>query len=127
VGGSKEIPQIRDYVFIDGGIGDNIRPALYGAKYEAIVANKAEEMPCRRVSLAGRFCEMGDVLIYDVDLPSIEPGDVIAIPGCGAYCLPMSSNYNAFPRPPIIVVKEGKAKLLRRREDYQDLMALDLL
>lgn len=127
VGGRKEIPQVRHYIFIDGGIGDNIRPPLYGAEYEALIANRADQTPSQRVSLGGKFCEMGDILIYDIDLPPVHPGDIIAVPGCGAYCLPLSSNYNVSPRPAVLIVKDGEAKLIRRRESLEDLMALDIV
>jgi diaminopimelate decarboxylase len=125
VGAIKEIPGIKKYVCVDGGISDNIRPALYGAKYEALVANKALEAERDVVTIAGKLCQSGDILIRDTSLTSVSPGDIIAIPVCGAYSIPMSSNYNAMPRPAITVVKEGRARLIRRRETYQDLMNLD--
>ena len=125
VGAIKEIPGIKKYVCVDGGISDNIRPALYGAKYEALVANKASEAENDMVTIAGKLCESGDILVKDINLASVHPGDIIAIPVCGAYSIPMSSNYNAMPRPAIIMVKEGKARLIRRRETYQDLINLD--
>jgi diaminopimelate decarboxylase len=127
VGSIKEIPRVRIYVAVDGGIGDNIRPALYEAKYEAIVANKANRKVTTKVTIAGRYCESGDILVKDVVLPPVSPGDIIAIPVSGAYSMPMSSNYNAVPRPAIIMVKDGKARLVRRRESYQDLMSLDII
>jgi diaminopimelate decarboxylase len=125
-GSRKDIPGVRTYVSLDGGMGDNIRPALYGARYEALVANRAGEQPAERVTLAGRFCESGDVLIKDIFLPRVFPGDIVAIPAMGAYSIPMASNYNAAPRPAIVLVKKGRAELWRRRESYQDLMALDV-
>lgn len=127
VGAIKEIPGIKKYVCIDGGISDNIRPALYGARYEALIANKAQQEEREIVTIAGKLCQSGDVLIRDTGLASASPGDVVAIPVCGAYCIPMSSNYNAMPRPAIVLVKEGRARLIRRRETYQDLMNLDLI
>ncbi|TEU16034.1 MAG: diaminopimelate decarboxylase [Dehalococcoidia bacterium] len=127
VGAIKEIPGIKKYVCVDGGISDNIRPALYGAKYEALVANKASEAEREMVTIAGKLCESGDILVKDINLASVHPGDIIAIPVCGAYSIPMSSNYNAMPRPAIVMVKEGRARLIRRRETYQDLMNLDLI
>ncbi len=126
VGSTKDIPGIRRYVSVDGGMGDNIRPAIYGSRYEAIVVNKAGDRPEGKVTIAGKFCESGDVLIHDIELPGIEPGDLIAIPTSGAYCLSMASNYNSNPRPPIALVKDGQSKLIRRRETYQDLMLCDL-
>jgi diaminopimelate decarboxylase len=127
VGAIKEIPGIKKYVCVDGGISDNIRPALYGAKYEALVANKALKAGKEVVTIAGKLCQSGDILVKDINLASVEPGDIIAIPVCGAYCIPMSSNYNAMPKPAIVMVKESRARLIRRRETYQDLMSLDLI
>jgi diaminopimelate decarboxylase len=127
VGAIKEIPGIKKYVCVDGGINDNIRPALYGAKYEALVANKASEAEREVVTIAGKLCQSGDILVRDINLASVHPSDIIAIPVCGAYSIPMSSNYNAMPKPAIVMVKEGRARLIRRRETYQDLMSLDLI
>ena len=127
VGAIKEIPGIKKYVCVDGGISDNIRPALYGAEYEALVANKALESEGNMVTIAGKLCESGDILVREVNLAAARPGDVIAIPVCGAYSIPMASNYNALPRPAIVMVKEGRARLIRRRETYQDLMSLDVI
>jgi diaminopimelate decarboxylase len=127
VGAIKEIPGIKKYVYVDGGMSDNIRPALYGAKYEALVANKALVEERETVTISGKLCESGDILIRDVNLASAHLGDIIAIPVCGAYSIPMSSNYNAMPRPAIVMAKEGLERLIRRRETYQDLMSLDLI
>jgi diaminopimelate decarboxylase len=127
VGAIKEIPGIKKYVCVDGGISDNIRPALYGAKYEALVANKASEGETDLVTVAGKLCQSGDILVRDINLASAHPGDIIAIPVCGAYSIPMSSNYNAMLRPAIVMVKEGQARLIRRREIYEDLMNRDLI
>jgi diaminopimelate decarboxylase len=125
VGAIKEIPGVRKYVCVDGGIGDNIRPALYEAKYEALVANKTDEEQTNKVTIAGRYCESGDILVRDVTVAPVSAGDIIAIPVCGAYSIPMGSNYNMVPRPAIIMVRDGKARLIRKRESYQDLMILD--
>jgi diaminopimelate decarboxylase len=127
VGAIKEIPGIKKYVCVDGGISDNIRPALYGAKYEALVANKALKAERDVVTIAGKLCESGDILMRDINLASVQPGDIIAIPVCGAYSIPMSSNYNALPRPAIVMLKESRARLIRRRETYEDMMSLDLM
>jgi diaminopimelate decarboxylase len=127
VGAIKEIPGIKKYVCVDGGMSDNIRPALYGAKYEALVANKASQAEKDMVTIVGKLCESGDILVKNINLASAHPGDIIAIPVCGAYSIPMASNYNALPRPAIVMVKEGRARLIRRRETYQDLMNLDLI
>jgi diaminopimelate decarboxylase len=125
IGASKDIPGLRRYVFVDGGMGDNIRPALYDSKYEAVVANKMGQPETDVVTIAGKFCESGDILVKDVRLPKPEAGDVLAMPTSGAYSIPMSSNYNASLRPAIAMVKEGKARLIRRRETYDDLTAHD--
>lgn len=127
VGAIKEIPGARKYVCVDGGISDNIRPALYGAKYEALIASKALETEEELVTIAGKLCESGDILVRDTNLASVSPGDIIAIPVCGAYSIPMWSNYNALPRPAIVMVDQGEAHLIRRRESYQDLMSLDTM
>ncbi len=127
VGSIKEIPGRRKYICVDGGIGDNIRPALYDAKYEAIVANKASESNSKVVTIAGRYCESGDILAREISLPTVLPGDIIAMPTGGAYAIPMASNYNLVPRPAIVMVKDGKARLIRKRESYQDLLRLDLI
>ena len=126
-GAIKDIPGVRRYVSVDGGMGDNIRPALYGSGYEALVANRVMEEEAGKVTIAGRFCESGDIIIRDIGLPPVSPGDVIAVPGCGAYCLPMASNYNASLRPAVVLVGEGRARLIRRRETLEDLTRCDLI
>jgi len=127
VGVVKDIPGVRCYVSVDGGMADNIRPALYEAKYGAEVANKMLGKKVGEVTIAGKFCESGDILVKDIALPPVSAGDMIAIPDCGAYCLPMSSNYNASLRLAIVLVKEGKARLVRRRETLADLTRCDLV
>jgi diaminopimelate decarboxylase len=127
VGAIKEIPGVRKYISVDGGIGDNIRPALYGARYEAIAANKMDAGAKEVVTIAGRYCQSGDILIRDISMPELEPGDIIAVPCSGAYSIPMASNYNAVLKPAVVLVKEGKARLIRRRETYDDLMSRDIL
>ena len=127
VGASKDIPGVRKYVAVDGGMGDNIRPALYEAQYEAVVANKMGAEDLERVSIAGKFCESGDVLLHDVVLPRLDAGDLLAVPAAGAYAPSMASNYNMAPRPAIVMVNGGQARLIRRRETYEDLMSNDLL
>jgi diaminopimelate decarboxylase len=126
VGSSKDIPDVRRYVSVDGGMADNIRPALYESKYEAIIANKPLESRSERVTIAGKYCESGDALIRDIDLPPLEPGDVLVTPASGAYALSMASNYNASLRPAVVLVANGEAKLMRRRETYEDLMRADV-
>jgi diaminopimelate decarboxylase len=127
VGSTKDIPGVRRYVSVDGGMADNIRPAIYGSKYEAAVANKALEKNEEVVSIAGKFCESGDILINDIKLPPLTSGDLIAVPDCGAYCLAMASNYNAALKPPIVLINDGKARLIRRRETFEDLCRTDLV
>lgn len=126
VGAVKEIRGIRTYVSVDGGIGDNIRPALYGARYTARVANKMNDTPTTRVAIAGRYCEQGDILIEDVALPRVAVGDLIAIPVAGAYQIPMASNYNLIPRPAVVAVRDGNARLIRRRETIEDMLRCEL-
>jgi diaminopimelate decarboxylase len=126
VGARKEIPGVRTYVAVDGGMADNIRPALYSARYTAMVANKADRPAEDVVTIAGRFCESGDVLIRDIPLPHLAPGDLLAIPAVGAYCLAMASNYNLVPRPAVLLVGDGKVHLMQRRETYSDLVVRDL-
>ncbi len=125
-GAIKEIPGVRKYVAVDGGMADNIRPALYGSKYEALIANKVNKSDFERVSIVGKFCESGDILVKDEDIPKVVPGDIIAIPVSGAYCLSMASNYNASLKPAIVMVRDGKTRLIRRRESYDDLMRCDV-
>ena len=127
VGATKDIPDVRKYVSVDGGMGDNIRPALYDARYEVIVANKVNMTEEERVSIAGKFCESGDILLPDSYLPKLDPGDILAVPASGAYAPSMASNYNMAPRPAIVIVKDGDARVIRRRESYEDLMRNDVI
>ena len=126
VGAIKDIPTVRKYVSVDGGMGDNIRPALYDASYEAVVSNRMSDPPQETITLAGKCCESGDILIRDISLPVLETGDIVAMPSSGAYTSSMASNYNAIPRPAIVMVKDGDARLIRRRETYEDLMLCDV-
>jgi diaminopimelate decarboxylase len=126
VGAIKDIPGVRKYVSVDGGMGDNIRPALYQASYEVVAAGKADQEPVEMVTIAGKYCESGDILASDIVLPQLEAGDILAIPASGAYCPSMASTYNLNPRPPMVLVKDGQSRLIRRRESYQDLMNLDV-
>ncbi|MGA2158807.1 MAG: diaminopimelate decarboxylase [Dehalococcoidia bacterium] len=127
IGSIKEIPGVRTYVCVDGGMGDNIRPALYESKYEALLANKVTADLSDKVTIAGRYCESGDILIKDISMPETASGDIVAIPVCGAYCIPMSSNYNMVPHPAIAMVKDGKARIIRKRQKYSDLMKYDVM
>jgi diaminopimelate decarboxylase len=126
VGARKEVPGVRTYVAVDGGMADNIRPAIYGSKYEALAAGRALAAPEETVTVVGKYCESGDVLIRDVALPRLEAGEILAVPAAGAYCLAMASNYNAALKPPIVFVAGGQARLVRRRETYGDLLACEV-
>jgi diaminopimelate decarboxylase len=127
VGGRKVIPGVRTYVSIDGGLADNPRPALYQAKYTALLANRAGEVETETVAVAGPFCESGDVLIQAVDLPVAAPGDVLAVPVAGAYQLSMGSNYNAALRPAVIFIAGEDVRLVQRRETFEDLVSRDVV
>lgn len=123
IGTIKEIPGIRTYVSVDGGMSDNIRPMLYGAVYEGLLANKATAQADTKVTVAGKHCESGDILIREAVLARPEPGDVLVMPGTGAYCYAMASNYNGSPRPAVLLVKDGAARVIIEREQYADLVA----
>ena len=117
----------RNYISVDGGMSDNIRPGLYGAIYEAHIANRTSNAAPTASRIVGKHCETGDILIRDIDLPSdIAPGDLLAIPATGAYNRSMASNYNHVPRPPVIAVQNGVAKVIVRRESFEDLLHLDI-
>lgn len=126
VGSIKDIPGVRRYVAVDGGMGDNIRPKLYGARYEAFLASAPERAPEGKVTIAGKYCESTDILITDMEMPALKSGDVIALPAAGAYCLAMASNYNGMPRPEVLMVRDGKATVMRRRETLEDLVAAEV-
>jgi diaminopimelate decarboxylase len=126
VGSIKDIPGVRRYVAVDGGMGDNIRPKLYGARYEAFLASAPERAPDGKVTIAGKYCESTDILITDIDMPELHAGDVIAMPAAGAYNLAMASNYNGMPRPEVLMVADGKASVMRRRETLDDLIAAEV-
>jgi diaminopimelate decarboxylase len=128
IGTIKEIPGVRTYLSVDGGMGDNIRPALYQARYEALVANKAPEPATRKVTVVGKYCESGDRLIEDVALAgSVAPGDLLAVFTTGAYNYAMASHYNRFPKPAVVFVADGRADLVVRRESFEEMSAYDLL
>ena len=126
VGAIKEIPGVRTYVAVDGGMGDNIRPKLYGAVYEAFKVDAPDADATDRVTIAGRYCESTDILIKDAQMPPLATGDVIAMPAAGAYQLAMASNYNYNLRPAVVMVRGGEARLIRRRETYEDLLATEV-
>jgi diaminopimelate decarboxylase len=126
VGAIKEIPKIRKYAVVDGGMSDNIRPMLYGAKYELVAADNMKAKKAEKYTVAGRFCESGDVLAKDVELPALKRGGLLAVLCTGAYNYSMSSNYNRVPRPAMITVKDRKAKLILKRETNEDLVRNDI-
>src|SRR5439155_10215383 len=125
VGGVKRASAATTYVTIDGGMSDNPRPAMYNARYAALVAARADAEPSGAYAVAGKHCESGDVLIERVELPEPRRGDILAVPVTGAYTLSMSSTYNAVPRPAAVLVAGGDARLIRRRETVDDLLALE--
>jgi diaminopimelate decarboxylase len=127
VGAIKHIPGVRTFVSVDGGMGDNIRPALYGSTYVAVTADRATADADITVTIAGKYCESGDVLVRDAQIAAVTTGSIIAIPASGAYAPSMASTYNANGRPAIVIVADGKATLIRRRETYADLMAQDVI
>jgi len=131
VGTSKDVTledgSIRRYISVDGGMSDNIRPALYGATYSAYLANRTSTANIIKTRVVGKHCESGDVLISNIDLPDdIKSGDLLATPATGAYGRSMASNYNHIPRPAVVSVQKGSAKLILRRENEQDLLNLDV-
>ncbi|MFA5927878.1 MAG: diaminopimelate decarboxylase [Candidatus Margulisiibacteriota bacterium] len=126
VGTIKDIPEVRKYVCVDGGMADNPRPITYGAAYDAVIANKILEPKNDVVTIAGKFCESGDILIKNFHLQKAEEGDILAVFSTGAYNYSMSSNYNRFVKPAMILVNKGKAKVILKRENYEDLVRNDL-
>ena len=127
IGSTKTVPEIRTYVAIDGGMSDNPRPITYQSLYRAVVANRMSAPATKTVTIAGKHCESGDILIKEASLPQTEPGDILVVMGTGAYNYSMASNYNRLPRPAAVVVANQEAKLLLRRETYQDLIRQDCL
>ncbi len=126
VGSVKRSGAETTYVAVDGGMSDNPRPALYGAQYTALLANRADETPSAPYTVVGKHCESGDMLIERVELPEPHRGDILVVPTTGAYTLAMSSTYNAVPRPAVVLVRDGEARVIRRRETIDDLLALEL-
>jgi diaminopimelate decarboxylase len=126
VGSVKEIRGVTTYAGVDGGYSDNPRPALYEAVYDAVVANKYGEAPVKNVTIAGKCCESGDVVIRDIMLPDIERGDIVAVLCTGAYCHSMANNYNKNPIPATVMIKDGAARLSVRRQTYADIYACDV-
>ncbi|HEY8656539.1 MAG TPA: diaminopimelate decarboxylase [Candidatus Limnocylindria bacterium] len=123
--GIKRVAGVRTFVSVDGGMGDNIRPALYGAAYTAVLAGRAATPASERVAVAGKYCESGDLLIRDVALPTPVSGEVLAVPGAGAYAVAMASNYNHHVRPAVVLLDRGRARLIRRRETHKDIWRLE--
>lgn len=127
IGTFKDIPGVRKYVAVDGGMTDNPRPALYQSRYEAMLANRAEETTEEVVSIAGKACESGDMLIWDLSLPKANPGDLLAVSCTGAYNYAMASNYNRIRRPAVVFVKDGQADLVVQRESHDDIVGNDVI
>lgn len=127
VGTVKDVDGIRTYVSVDGGMSDNIRTALYGADYICALVSRRSDSPSMRARVVGKHCETGDIVVKDTQLPiDIAPGDLLAVPATGAYCRSMASNYNHVPRPPVIAIRDGIARVIVRRETEVDLLALDM-
>ena len=126
VGTVKDIPGVRTYVAVDGGMSDNLRPMLYDARYEALIADRAAEQPDTVATIAGMHCESGDVLIRDTLIAAPRIGDVLVTPATGAYGHAMANTYNGVPRPPVIFCRDGESRVVVRRETWDDLLARDL-
>ena len=126
VGTVKEIPGVRTYVAVDGGMSDNLRPMLYDARYDALIASRASDAPDTRVTVAGMHCESSDIIVRDVEMAAPRVGDVLATPATGAYGHAMANNYNGMPRPPVVFAKDGQARIVVRRETLDDLVARDV-
>lgn len=127
IGGRKEIPGGRIYISVDGGMSDNPRPITYQAQYQAMVANRATAPLAETVTVAGKHCESGDILLKDIALPATQPGDILVVLATGAYNYSMASNYNRIPRPAAIFVRDGEASLVIKRETWDDLLRQDCL
>jgi diaminopimelate decarboxylase len=127
LGSRKVIPEMRTYLAIDGGMSDNPRPITYQSVYRAVVANRMSAALTQTVTIAGKHCESGDILIKEAIVPQTEPGDIFVVMGTGAYNYSMASNYNRLPRPAAVLVNEGEAQLILERETYDDLIRQDRL
>lgn len=127
VGSQKEVPGIRTYITVDGGMSDNPRPITYQSSYRALLANRLSAPVAETVTVAGKHCESGDVIIRDAALPTVKSGDILVVMGTGAYNASMASNYNRIPRPAAVLVRDGSAELILERETYQDLVRYDRL
>ncbi|SFL84042.1 diaminopimelate decarboxylase [Gracilibacillus orientalis] len=126
IGSVKEIPNVRKYVSVDGGMTDNLRPALYNAKYDAVIANNVNGKEKEEISLAGKCCESGDMLIWDIELPKVNQDDIVAVFSTGAYGYSMSNHYNRFPKAAVVFVEDGQDKLVIKRESFKDMIQNDL-
>lgn len=127
VGNVKRIPNIRNYVCVDGGMCDNPRYIMYNAEYDAVLPERPMAEKCEKVTIAGKCCESGDVIIKDIMLPKTEAGDLLAVLATGAYNYSMASNYNRIPRPPVVMVRDGNSKVVIKRETYEDLIKNDIV
>lgn len=127
VGTIKKLPGIRTYISVDGGMMDNLRPALYDASYEAVLANRGRESADATVTVAGKVCESGDILIRDLEIPSPARGDILTVLTTGAYHFSMYSDYNRNPRPPVVFIRNGEAKEVVRGETYADIVGMDII
>ena len=127
VGSVKNIPGVRKYVSIDGGMTDNIRVALYDAKYEGIIANKADEPADDLVTVCGKCCESGDIVARDIKLAKAERGDIFALYATGCYCQAMASNYNKIPKAAVVMIRDGKDQLIVKRQTYEDMISNEIL
>lgn len=127
VGSIKDIPGIRKYVAVDGGMNENLRPALYEAKYNVYVANRMNDPRTDKVTIAGKCCESGDILAWNVNVPELKPGDILAMPATGAYGYSMSGNYNRIPRQAVVLVYKGTSEEIVKRETYEDLIRNDII
>jgi len=127
IGTIKDIKGVRKYVAVDGGMGDNPRYALYQSKYDAVIANRPDAPKTEKITIAGKCCESGDLLAKDIMMPEVKEGDILAVLATGAYNYSMSSNYNRIPRPPVVLVKDGKARVIVKREDYNDIIRNDII
>ncbi len=127
VGSSKQVPKGRKYVAVDGGMADNIRPAMYQAEYFAQIANKPENQNLQNVTISGRFCESGDILINSIDLPEIEEGDILCVFNTGAYNYSMASNYNRAEKSAMVLVNNSQSDIIISRESLDDLISHDVV
>lgn len=127
VGSIKEVPGVRKYVAVDGGMTDNIRPSLYDAEYECAICSRMSGGETEAVTIAGKCCESGDILISDYEMPKVESGDILAVFATGAYCYSMASNYNKIPRAAVVLVNSGTSKLIVQRETYEDMLRNEIM